>query len=73
MAIPLHTKARPKSKPLSPKLRVTLRVTKAFEGVEELVVYEAATLSTILAEPQTKAKAKKKKFRYFELAEVKAV
>lgn len=55
------------------KLRVTLRVTKAFEGFEELVVYDADTLSTILAEQQAKAEAKKKKFRYFELVEVKAV
>lgn len=62
-----------KSKPLSPKLRVTLRVTKEFEGVEELFVYEADTLSTILAEQQARAEAKKKKFRYFELVEVKPV
>jgi hypothetical protein len=50
---------------LSPKLRVTLRVSKTFEGGEALFVYEADTLSPILAEQQPRAEAKKDKFRYF--------
>lgn len=58
---------------MSPKLRVTLRVSKTFEGAEELFVYEADILSPILAEHQPRAEAKKNKFRYSEIVEVKAV
>jgi hypothetical protein len=59
----MATQTRPKSKSLSPKLRVTLRVSKTFEGAEELFVYEADILSPILAEHQPRAEAKKNKFR----------
>jgi hypothetical protein len=58
-------------KSLSPKLRVTLRVSKEFEGTTELFTYDANTLSTFVAEQSAKAEAKKKKFKYFELVSIK--
>lgn len=57
------------SKRLSARLRVTLHVTKVFEGPEEVFVYDANTLSTLIAE----AEAKRKKFRYFDLVSIKPV
>lgn len=61
------------SKPLSPRLRVTLNVTKSYEGLQEVFVHDANTLSTLLAETEAKAAAKKQKFRYFELVSVEPV
>ncbi|MHC8326535.1 hypothetical protein [Pseudomonas sp. LB1P83] len=57
------------TKRFSPKLRVTLRVSKDFEGDVELLVYEAP-LSTFVAEQEVKNDAKKKKFRYIEVVSV---
>ncbi len=61
------------SKPLSSRLRVTLRVMKIFEGPEQVFVYDANTLSSLVAESEAKAEAKKKKFRYFEIVSIKPV
>ncbi|WP_342651235.1 hypothetical protein [Pseudomonas sp. REB1044] len=61
------------SKPLSMRLRVKLRVAKVFEGPEEVFVHDANTLSTLIAEAEAKAAAKKKKFRYFEVASIEPV
>lgn len=66
-------KARPASKPLSPKLRVTLHATKEFEGEVEVFTYEANTLSTFVAEQEAKSAAKKKKFRYFDVVSIKPI
>ncbi|MEB0039800.1 MULTISPECIES: hypothetical protein [unclassified Pseudomonas] len=66
-------KARSVSKPLSPKLRVTLHVTNEFEGEEEVFIYDANTLSTFVAEQEAKNEAKKKKFKYFEVISVKPI
>ncbi|MDY7559846.1 hypothetical protein QN382_08245 [Pseudomonas sp. 10B1] len=63
-------KSRAVSKPLSPKLRVTLHVTSEFEGEEEVFIYDANTLSTFVAEQEAKNEAKKKKFKYFEVISV---
>ncbi|EGH04655.1 hypothetical protein PSYAE_22383 [Pseudomonas amygdali pv. aesculi str. 0893_23] len=65
-------------KPAQPKfsslrLRVTLRVTKTFEGEEELFSYDANTLSSLVAEQEARAAAKKKRFKYFELVSVVSV
>ncbi|CAN7537750.1 hypothetical protein [Pseudomonas sp. LjRoot263] len=57
----------------SPKLRVTLRVRTEFEGKADTFVYEANTLSSLIAEQEAKAEAKKKKFKYFELISIKAI
>jgi hypothetical protein len=64
---------RAASKPLSPRLRVTLRVTRAFEGEAEVFVYDANTLSTIVAEQAAKNEAKKQKFRYFEVISINSI
>lgn len=75
----LASKQQPSSKPrnvaksLSPKLRVTLRVTKEFEGNAELFTYDANTLSTFVAEQEAKTEAKNRKFRYFELVAIKPI
>ncbi|MBT2372337.1 hypothetical protein [Pseudomonas fluorescens] len=61
---------KPKPKALSPKLRVTLRVSKDFEGDTELFTHDANTLSTLIAEQEAKNEAKKKKFKYFEVISV---
>ncbi|MEG5266577.1 hypothetical protein TRP66_20025 [Pseudomonas sp. JDS28PS106] len=57
----------------SPRLRVTLRVTKVFEGEEEVFTYDANTLSRLIAEQEAKAAAKKKRFKYFELVSIVSV
>lgn len=61
------------SKPLSPKLRVTLHVTKDFEGDVSVFIYDANTLSTLVAEQDAKNEAKKKKFKYFDVVSVKPI
>jgi|SRR5471030_144759 len=66
-------KPRSVAKPLSPKLRVVLHVTKEFEGDLEVFIYEANTLSTLVAEQEAKNEAKKKKFRYFDVVSVKPI
>lgn len=58
------------TKRFSPKLRVTLHASKVFEGDVEVLVYEASTLSTLVAEQEAKNDAKNKKFRYFEVVSV---
>lgn len=57
----------------SQRLRVTLRVTKFFEGEEEVFTYDANTLSRLIAEQEAKAAAKKKRFKYFELVSIVSV
>ncbi len=66
-------KPRPSAKPLSPKLRVTMNVTKEFEGALEVFVYDANTLSTLTAEQDAKNEAKKKKYKYFEVVSIKPI
>ncbi len=66
-------KPRPVNKALSPKLRVTLNVTKEFEGEVEVFVYDANTLSTLVAEQEAKNEAKKRKFRYFDVVSIKPI
>ncbi|MHC8324174.1 hypothetical protein ACYZT4_26405 [Pseudomonas sp. GB2N2] len=67
------SKPRNIAKSLSPKLRVTLHVTREFEGDAEVLIYDANTLSTLIAEQEAKAEAKKKKFKYFDLVSVKPI
>lgn len=68
----VHAAKRSKSRRLTPKLRVTLRVGNEFEGKTELFIHEADTLSSLQAELDA-TKAARKKFRYIELASVKPV
>jgi len=63
--------AKPASrKSPSPRLRVTLRVSKEFEGAEEIISYDASTLSTLLAESEARNVAKKRRFKYIELVSI---
>ncbi|WP_189659259.1 hypothetical protein [Pseudomonas amygdali] len=59
-----------KSRSSSHKLRVTLHVTKEFEGDVEVFIHESSTLSTLLAEQEAKQAAKKKKFKYIDVVSV---
>lgn len=52
------------------RLRVTLHVTKEFEGKIDVFTYDASTLSTLLAEQEAKAAARKKRYRYFEVVSI---
>ena len=61
---------KPKLRPA--KLRVTLLVSKEFEGESVEFTHEADTLSHFDAEQQAKEHAKKAKFRYFELLSIKS-
>ena len=67
------SKARRAPTSRSPKVRVTLRVTTAFEGKAETLVYEASTLSSLIAEQEAKTEAKKRKFKYFELVSIESI
>lgn len=67
------SKARRASMFRSPKLRVTLRVSAEFEGKAEVLIYEASTLSTLIAEQEAKTEAKKRKFKYFELVSIECI
>lgn len=73
VSLSAHPKRASTPKPLSPKLRVTLHVTKTYEGPQEVFVHDANTLSTLLAEAEAKAAAKKMKFCYFEVFSVKSI
>lgn len=53
------------------KVRWVLLVTKDIEGDVEVFIYDANTLSTLVAEQEAKNEAKKKKFRYFDVVSVK--
>lgn len=64
---------RPKARGHSSKLRVTLHVSKEFEGDVEVFSYDANTLSTIVAEQEAKSEAKKKKFKYFDVISIDRV
>jgi len=52
---------------------VTLHVTKDFEGDVSVFIYDANTLSTLIAEQEAKKEAKKKKFKYFDVVSVKPI
>lgn len=56
-----------------PKLRVIIRASKLFEGQTEDLVYDASTLSTLVAEQEAKAAAKKLRFKYLEVISVTPV
>ncbi|MDU8605049.1 hypothetical protein [Pseudomonas syringae group sp. 247E2] len=66
--------AKPAQRKLSsPRLRVTLKVTKTFEGDEEIFTYDANTLSSLIAEQEAKSAAKKKWYKYFEVVSIVSV
>lgn len=58
------------AKPFTPRLRVVLEVGNEYEGKTYEFVYEAETLSTLLAQHEA-VKAARKKYRYVEVVSVK--
>ena len=66
-------KAKASAKPHSPKLRVTLHVSREFEGEIDVFVHDANTLSTFVAEQEAKNEAKRKKYKYFEVVSTKPI
>ena len=60
------------SNAFTPRLRVTLRVGNEFDGKMHEMVYEADTLSSLVAE-QEATKTAKKKFRFVEVISVKSM
>lgn len=55
------------------KLRVTLHVSKVYEGDVEVLVHDSSSLSKLVAEQEAKAAAKKKKYKYLELVSVESI
>jgi hypothetical protein len=70
---PASTLARPGSRSMSSKLRVTLKVSREFEGKMEVFTHDASTLSLIVAELEAKQAAKKQKYKYVEVVSIKPV
>jgi len=48
-------------------------VTREFEGEEFEFVYDSKSLSTLLAEQEAKAEAKRQKYKYFEVVSIKTI
>jgi len=65
----------PKSleRPRPSKLRVTLHVTKTFEGDVEVFVHESSTLSRLVAELEAKELARKKKYKYVDVVSIQQI
>lgn len=57
----------------SSRLRVTLHVSKVFEGEVEVFIHDVNTLSTLLAQQEAMAAARKKKYKYLEVVSVKTI
>lgn len=66
-------RARPTARSMGSKLRVTLKVSREFEGKTENFVHDVSALSSLVAELEAKQAAKKKKFKYFELVSIQPV
>jgi len=54
----------------SPRLRVTLHVSKEFEGDVDVFVHDSSSLSKLVAEQEAKSAARKKKYRYIEVVSI---
>ncbi len=63
---------KPKKRVL-PGLRVTLRVTREFEGEEVLFIHDASTLSRFDAEQSARKLATQEKYRFFELVSIVSI
>ncbi len=72
---PRQNPAAPKAseQPRPSKLRVTLHVTKVFEGHMDVFVYESNTLSRLVAELEAKNAARKKKYKYIDVVSVQQI
>ncbi|MEJ3590970.1 hypothetical protein [Pseudomonas bubulae] len=69
--IPAPKKAAAKRS--GPVLRVTMRVTKVFDGDESLFVHDSKDLSRFNAEQEAKKALAKAGFKYFELESIVSV
>jgi len=67
---PATSKASERARPS--KLRVTLHVSKIFEGDVEVFVYESGTLSRLVAEQEAKGAARKK-YKYIDVVSVQQI
>ncbi|MEX5688899.1 hypothetical protein [Pseudomonas silesiensis] len=54
------------------KLRVTLHVSKVYEGDVDVFVHDSSSLSKLIAEQEAKAAAKKQKYKYLELVSIES-
>lgn len=55
------------------KIRVTLHVSKVYDGEVEVFVHDSSSLSKLVAEQEAKAAAKKQKYKYLELVSVEPI
>jgi hypothetical protein len=55
------------------KLRVTLHVSKVYDGEVDVFVHDSSSLSKLVAEQEAKAAAKKQKYKYLELMSVESI
>lgn len=55
------------------KLRVTLHVSKVYDGEVEVFVHDSSSLSKLVAEQEAKAAAKKQKYKYLELVSIESI
>ncbi|WP_223507742.1 hypothetical protein [Pseudomonas sp. BF-B-25] len=55
------------------KLRVTLHVSKVYDGEVNVFVHDSSSLSKLVAEQEAKAAAKNKKYKYLELISVESI
>lgn len=60
-------------RPRPSKLRVTLYVSKIFEGDVEVFVHESNTLSRLAAELEAKNAARRKKYKYIDVFSVQQI
>lgn len=52
------------------KLRVTLHVSKEYEGDVDVFMHDSSSVSKLVAEQEAKAAAKKKKYKHLEVASI---
>ncbi|WJN48581.1 hypothetical protein [Pseudomonas asiatica] len=62
-----------KRKSLYPMIRVTLHVTKIYEGDVDVFIHDSGNLSTLVAQQEAKAAAQKKGYKYIEVHSVEQV
>ena len=73
VAAPASAQSPAPKKRSGPILRVTMRVTKVFDGEETLFVHDSKDLSRFNAEQEAKKALAKAGFKYFELSSIVSV
>lgn len=73
VAAPAPAQSAAPKKRSGPILRVTMRVTKVFDGEETLFVHDSKDLSRFNAEQEAKKALAKAGFKYFELSSIVSV